>query len=229
MSPNCCNITTKNRKQCKREDGKIFSLPRRFTKKQCKNVKGFTMRSSCAPYKFCKKGGSRKKSKKKSRTIPSCVAKLFPDKNIKNLKNNKVNGIVLFFQYSQYLEIKYTINNLKDGEHGFHIHKCGDITEGCASGCQHFNPYNQEHGGLKDEHSHAGDLGNIKSKNGVSKGVIKTNKISIKPGLKNSIIGRMIIVHEDRDDLGLGDNDESKKTGNAGKRLACGIIGIKNE
>ena len=50
----CCK-TGKRAKKCKRKDGKIFQLPRRFTKKRCsKKVRGFTMRSSCAPYKYCK-------------------------------------------------------------------------------------------------------------------------------------------------------------------------------
>ena len=40
------------------------------------------------------------------------------------------------------------------------------------------------------------------------------------------IVGRMIIVHQDRDDLGLGGDEESLKTGNAGKRVACGVIGL---
>ena len=56
----CCKSTRKNKK-CTRKDGKHFSLQRRFTKKKCIKgpVKGFTMRSSCAPYKFCsQKGGN---------------------------------------------------------------------------------------------------------------------------------------------------------------------------
>ena len=61
----CCKSTRKNKK-CTRKDGKHFSLQRRFTKKKCIKgpVKGFTMRASCAPYKFCKqKGGARKTRK----------------------------------------------------------------------------------------------------------------------------------------------------------------------
>ena len=50
----CCTHG-KKAKTCKRKDGKIFTLPRRFTKNRCKKIRGFTMRSSCAPYKYCKK------------------------------------------------------------------------------------------------------------------------------------------------------------------------------
>ena len=53
---NCCNHTNK-KKKCKRNDGKLFDLPRRFTRKKCltNKIKGFTMRSSCAPYIMSKK------------------------------------------------------------------------------------------------------------------------------------------------------------------------------
>lgn len=73
-----CFNHSKNSKTCKRTiDGKRFDLPRRFTRKQCANAKGFTMRSSCAPYKGCNKvgGGTRK--------APIESATSFPEGTIK--------------------------------------------------------------------------------------------------------------------------------------------------
>ena len=51
----CCKSTNKD-KECRRvKDGKIFKLPRRFSKKDCKSkkIKGYSMKSSCSPYKYC--------------------------------------------------------------------------------------------------------------------------------------------------------------------------------
>ncbi len=173
---------------------------------------------------FLYKNNKSKKSKKKTIKNKKCIAVLKSDESI---KNNSVNGVVNFIQKNNYLLIKYSIKNLSDGLHGFHIHKCGDLTKGCHSGCEHFNPFNKKHGSLNSNNSHAGDLGNIISINNIAEGIIKTNKISLNNNKKN-IIGRMVIVHENIDDCGNGKNEESLITGNAGKRLACGIIGISN-
>ena len=53
----CCRHNKKTRKCIRKKDKKVFNLPRRFTKKRCLDgpIKGFTMKSSCAPYKYCKK------------------------------------------------------------------------------------------------------------------------------------------------------------------------------
>ena len=89
-----------------------------------------------------------------------------------------------------------------------------------------FNPDNTEHGGPYSKIRHAGDLGNVVAVNGKAKGTITVDGLSTDPASRRSIIGRAIIVHEDPDDLGRGGDAESKKTGNAGARICCAVIGI---
>jgi len=62
----CCKTNNSTKKCLRKEDNKVFTFPRRFSRKKClsSKPKGFTMRASCAPYKNCKKtykGGKKKK------------------------------------------------------------------------------------------------------------------------------------------------------------------------
>jgi Cu-Zn family superoxide dismutase len=155
------------------------------------------------------------------------VALLYPDKEIS--KYNKVNGSVKFTQKNKKLYIKYKFFSLKKGYHGLHIHQFGNLLKGCKTAGPHFNTYKKNiHGGPKSKIKHNGDLGNVRTRKRITSGkkVISTNILNLNPCNKNSIIGRSIIIHKDKDDLGKGKNLESLKTGNAGARLACGVIGI---
>ncbi|KAK6117333.1 hypothetical protein DH2020_048924 [Rehmannia glutinosa] len=109
------------------------------------------------------------------------------------------------------------LSGLKPGQHGFHVHALGDTTNGCMSTGPHFNPASKEHGAPDDEVRHAGDLGNVT--------VGEDGQIPLTG--PHSIIGRAVVVHADPDDLGKGGHELSKTTGNAGGRVACGIIGLQ--
>ncbi|XP_012280251.1 superoxide dismutase [Cu-Zn] [Orussus abietinus] len=143
------------------------------------------------------------------------------------LQGDSVKGTLYFEQPDEAHPVKVTgeVSGLKQGLHGFHVHEFGDNTNGCTSAGAHFNPLRKDHGGPESVVRHVGDLGNVEAdSSGVAKVEI-TDKIIQLQG-PHSVIGRTLVVHADPDDLGKGGHELSKTTGNAGARLACGVIGI---
>lgn len=112
------------------------------------------------------------------------------------------------------------------GPKGFHLHKYGDLSQGCQSAGPHYNPTNQTHGGLGTPVRHAGDFGNLTfSRRPGNLGGSQAFASFYVPDLSlNEVTGRAIVLHAKEDDLGQGGNPESLETGNSGARVACGVV-----
>lgn len=135
-------------------------------------------------------------------------------------EGSTVSGEVVFTQTGSGIHVSANIQGLSEGKHGFHIHEYGDCSaaDGTSAG-GHFNPQENQHGAPADENRHIGDLGNlVAGPDGVATLDYTDSKLTFS-GV-NSIIGRGIIVHAAEDDL------ISQPTGNAGARVACGVIGV---
>jgi Cu-Zn family superoxide dismutase len=143
---------------------------------------------------------------------------------------DSIKGQVHFTEVGNKVRIDVNISGLiPNSAHGFHVHQAGDLTDKCKSMCAHFNPYDKNHGCPGAKERHVGDLGNLLTDSkGVAKYSFLDDQIKLK-GTKANILGRGLIIHEDEDDCGLGGDAESLKTGNAGKRIACAVIGYSKE
>ncbi|HEY9115650.1 MAG TPA: superoxide dismutase family protein [Bacteroidales bacterium] len=133
-------------------------------------------------------------------------------------QGNTAEGTVTFSKVKGGVRIILEMKGLTPGKHGIHIHEFGDCSAPDASSAgAHFNPEMLEHAGPMDHSRHEGDLGNIVAdENGNAHLDYVDTKISLKG--KDSIIGKSIIVHQNEDDL------KTQPTGNAGPRIACGVI-----
>jgi Cu-Zn family superoxide dismutase len=135
-------------------------------------------------------------------------------------KGNKAFGEATFEQAGDKVRVIVFAQNLPpDREVGFHIHEAGDCSSGDGMSAKgHFNPHGKPHGDPKSAERHAGDLPSLKvEKNGRAKLDVTVDGISIGSGPGN-IVGRGLIIHADPDDY------KTQPTGNAGARIACGVI-----
>ncbi len=147
------------------------------------------------------------------------VAVLYP------AEGEKITGLVTFTEVADGVRVDANITGLTPGKHGFHVHEFGDCSsaDGSAAAASaagdHFNPAKQPHGAPDAAERHEGDMGNIEAD---ASGIAKLNYIdhtlSLHDGEK-SVIGRSVIVHAKADDL------KSQPSGDAGARIACGVIG----
>lgn len=133
-------------------------------------------------------------------------------------------GSAVAYSYKNGIKIDVEFTTLPKGKHGFHIHTSGDLRgKGCQGACDHWHKGKpMSHGSVPNKtrkQRHTGDLGNIEGP-----GPYK-NSYFLKNSKPIELWGRTLIIHEDEDDLGLGNHEDSKTTGHSGKRIGCAIFG----
>jgi superoxide dismutase, Cu-Zn family len=135
-------------------------------------------------------------------------------------QGNNVSGTITFTQTDKGILVVADLQGLTKGKHGFHIHEFGDCSsaDGTSAG-SHFNPEGKNHGAPMDISRHIGDMGNIEADESGKAHLEYTDPMLMLNG-PHSILGRSVIVHKSEDDL------KTQPTGNAGARVACGVIGI---
>jgi Cu-Zn family superoxide dismutase len=141
--------------------------------------------------------------------------------DVLNSQGQKI-GTAMLTQASGGVQIELTVSQLPPGTHAFHIHGVGkcDLPDFKSAG-PHFNPYGKQHGKDNPNGAHAGDLPNFDA-DASGNATVSTLAASVTLGDgPNSLFhegGSALVIHEKADDY------KTDPTGNAGNRLACGVV-----
>ncbi|XP_021066882.1 extracellular superoxide dismutase [Cu-Zn] [Mus pahari] len=138
----------------------------------------------------------------------------------------QITGLVLFRQLGpgSRLEAYFNLEGFpveqNASNRAIHVHEFGDLSQGCDSTGPHYNPLEVPHP------QHPGDFGNFAVRNGQ----LWRHRVGLTASLAgpHSILGRAVVVHAGEDDLGKGGNQASLQNGNAGRRLACCVVGTSS-
>jgi Cu-Zn family superoxide dismutase len=144
---------------------------------------------------------------------PMAVAALQP------ISGSTANGAVHFQELADgSVQVDVDLKGVPAGVHGFHIHDKGSCADNGMAAGGHFNPMAQSHGAPDAMPHHAGDFGNVTANaNGEVHAQFVTKSVTLSAGAA-SAVGHAVILHANPDDL------VTQPTGNAGGRIACGIV-----
>ncbi len=135
--------------------------------------------------------------------------------------SGKAVGDVDLVQTQDGVLIKLQLKGISPGEHAFHIHAVGKCEAPFESAGPHFNPANQKHGMMAGE-GHAGDMPNLHvPQSGELNVEVLNTAVTLDKGKPNSLFdtdGSSLVIHAKADDY------KSDPAGNAGDRIACGVI-----
>lgn len=139
-------------------------------------------------------------------------------------EGHEARGLVTFEAMEEdQVRVTARVSGLKaDAKHAIHIHEFGDLSspDGTSAG-SHFNPEGKAHGLADSAERHPGDFGNLQADaEGNANLVLTLQGLSLAEG-EHAILGRAVIVHADED-------KGTQPTGDAGDRIAQGVIAIAN-
>jgi superoxide dismutase, Cu-Zn family len=138
---------------------------------------------------------------------------------LKNADGKEVGSAQLTQTATGGVLISLAVNGLPPGDHAFHVHAVGKCEPPFTSAGGHFNPTNKKHGMLSPEGHHAGDMPNLHvPPDGALSVDVVNDAITLEKGKPNDANGLALIIHAGKDDY------KTDPTGDAGGRIACGII-----
>jgi Cu-Zn family superoxide dismutase len=163
-----------------------------------------------------------KKTEPAASTAPAAEAGIVSaETSLKATEGNNAKGDIKFVSADGGVKISGTLEGLKPGGvNAFHVHEKGDCSAADASSAGgHLNPDGKPHGNMSAGDHHAGDMPNVTADaDGKATVEVTVPGLEIGTGGAKDVIGKALVVHADADDY------SSQPAGNAGGRIACGVI-----